>query len=791
MGAGFNWSAAPAGDVNGDGYWDVVGSLAYYDLDQPSTPGIAFLFSGSPAGLSISPWSVKGNQAEAVFLGRSVSSAGDVNGDGYSDVIIGSDGTFNSGKALLYLGSPSGLLPEPAWTAEGAEASFFSLYLGSAGDVNGDGYSDVIVGAPGGTYDGKAFLYLGSSTGLSRSPAWSMELPYSRSGASAGDVNGDGYSDVVIGEPYYGNGAGRVFVYLGSESGLSPSPAWVMVGSQAHSQFGSSVASVGDVNGDGFSDLIVMAPQYSDAQVGEGRASLYLGSKSGLSLAPAWMIGGHQENVRLGSVSPAGDVNGDGYSDVIVSAQEPNIINHGFFGWAFLYLGSPSGLSSSPAWKARGLAPTWVATAGDMNGDGYADLLVGEYEADYQSFLVHQYLGNHGGKLRRSARQVRLGDGEPLALMGRSGAPDAFRLKASVTPPKGGHVGHLEWEVRSVPGRSQQDEVTTGRGADQDLSGALAEFDETIEVPGPGYFHWRVRIHTDDPLEPNSPWFSMSGNGMTETKVRVGDPPSPPMAPIGLGPKDLIYTDTPPMPFSWHSGEGSDQFELEWSSNPEFRDIRVSAGIGAKPKSIGVYVPDPGTWLRILQMGRYPDPRQAPIFWKVSTNKNGVTSQAPTSGFWLAPVQGPRLLAPLDGKTFFGRDPPTLAWDANHNLDTWDLTSHGGFEVWFSTQRSLRNPLVLGSGYAIKSTSWPPTRGWILSDWQRIVEMSCGTTDGRVYYAVFSQDAIGRRAWSQVQSFQIDREPTTCTGVPPSAQASHRQRGSGRKHGPGWKWHSH
>jgi hypothetical protein len=282
----------------------------------------------------------------------------------------------------------------------------------------------------------------------------------------------------------------------------------------------------------------------------------------------------------------------------------------------------------------------------------------------------------------------------------------------------------------------------------------------------------------------------MPGDGMTETKIRIGDPPSPPMAPIGIGSKDLIYADTPPMPFSWHTGEGNDQFELDWSSNSEFRDIRVGAGIAALPKSVGVYVPDPETWLRILRMGRYPDPRQSPIFWRVSTDKNGVTSRAPTSGFWLAPVQGPTLLEPRDGETFLARDPPELIWNPNHNLDTWDSTSHGGFEIWFSAERSLRKAFVLGAGYSIKARSWSPG-GETDPDWLRIVEISCGTADGKVYYAIFSQDVIGRRAWSQVQSLQITRESTTCASVPPAAQARRRHKGNGGKHAPGWKWHSH
>jgi uncharacterized repeat protein (TIGR01451 family) len=188
----------------------------------------------------------------------------------------------------------------PAWTAESGQASAqFGISVAPAGDTNGDGYADVIVGANaynnGQSFEGRAFVYLGSASGLGLSPAWTAESDqefsaFGISVATAGDVNGDGYADVIVGAYFYANGQvneGRAFVYPGSASGLALSPAWTAESDQASGLFGVSVATAGDVNGDGYADLIVGAYAYDNGQANEGRAFLYYGNASrGLSLRP-------------------------------------------------------------------------------------------------------------------------------------------------------------------------------------------------------------------------------------------------------------------------------------------------------------------------------------------------------------------------------------------------------------------------------------------------------------------------------------------------------------------------
>ena len=123
----------------------------------------------------------------------------DVNGDGYADAAVGADAFYNNdvGKAFLYLGGPTGLASSPTVTLSAPDSQFFGTSIASAGDVNGDGYADLIVG----TNYGLAYLYLGSAAGLNASPDTTLIGPngaaFGLSVASAGDMDGDGYGDVV------------------------------------------------------------------------------------------------------------------------------------------------------------------------------------------------------------------------------------------------------------------------------------------------------------------------------------------------------------------------------------------------------------------------------------------------------------------------------------------------------------------------------------------------------------------------------------------------------------------
>jgi hypothetical protein len=395
----FGVVVSTAGDVNGDGYGDVIIGAPGYDNDQDDD-GRVFVYYGSASGLSkTAAWTAKGNQDEAYF-GWSVSTAGDVNGDGYSDVIIGAPGYHEyAGRAFVYYGSASGLSTGAKWIGGAEQAKeYYGVSVSEAGDVNGDGYSDVIVGADmydnGERNEGRAYVYHGSASGLSQSYDWTAEgnqdeAYFGTSVSEAGDVNGDGFSDVIIGADMYDDSVnadvGYVYVYHGSASGLSKTAAWTATGKQEFAYFGISVSEAGDVNGDGFSDVIIGAHYYGEAN--EGRAFVYHGSASGLSKTAAWTAEGDQAYAHFGiSVSEAGDVNGDGFSDVIVgvygyNGDQPNE------GKAFVYHGSASGLLKTSSWAA-GVGQKYayfgisVSEAGDVNGDGFSDVIIGAYQYD-------------------------------------------------------------------------------------------------------------------------------------------------------------------------------------------------------------------------------------------------------------------------------------------------------------------------------------------------------------------------------------------------------------------------
>jgi hypothetical protein len=209
--------------------------------------------------------------------GSSVAGAGDVNADGYADVIVGVDRDSNPGPCVVYLGGQAGPAGTPSFTlavAAGADSTF-GTSVAMAGDVNGDGYSDVLVGAWGAM---RAYVYLGGASGLATTPATTLSAPEGTGGtfgfvASAGDVNGDGFADVLVG----GN------VFLGSVTGISTRAITLTETGGMTGAFGTAVSSAGDVNGDGFADVLVGDYAVFDAEANtQGDVGVYLGNAMGV-----------------------------------------------------------------------------------------------------------------------------------------------------------------------------------------------------------------------------------------------------------------------------------------------------------------------------------------------------------------------------------------------------------------------------------------------------------------------------------------------------------------------------
>ncbi|GMW00562.1 MAG: hypothetical protein AMXMBFR84_16990 [Candidatus Hydrogenedentota bacterium] len=541
--ARMGYSISGAGDVNGDGYADIIVGAPEYDNGHDNE-GAAFLFLGSASGLVGSdPASaaslLESNQDDA-FMGASVTGAGDVNGDGYADVIVGApsydNGHTNEGAAFVFHGSALGIVGrDPSSAASVLESNFEGAGMGysasDAGDVNGDGYADVIVGAPGYYfffgeifYEGLVVVYLGSASGIVNDEggvggvAWYLQGGglFGLSVDGAGDVNGDGYADIIVGAPYYDNGQtseGAAFVFHGSAWGIvgwdTSFAASVLESNQMNSYMGSSVSGAGDVNGDGYADVIVGATDYNIGQVDEGAAFVFHGSASGLvgsdALSAASLLESNQATSYMGySVSGAGDVNGDGYADVIVGAL---YYDNGQTdeGAAFVFHGSASGLlGSDPSSAASVLesnqADAWmgrsVSGAGDLNGDGYADVIVGASgytNGQFDEGAAFVFLGTSEGKLVNA--QLRDNANTLLATPGiLTRSPDLrIQILAHDSPELRSAV-RLEWEVIPYGAPFEgTDTFTTDTWILPGFAGHPYDEPFTVQEEANG-FRWRVRV---------------------------------------------------------------------------------------------------------------------------------------------------------------------------------------------------------------------------------------------------------------------------------------------------------
>lgn len=357
-------TAVASGDFNGNGHADLVIGVPKQSQDAYRS-GAVFVYYGITQGWPDEPDQILSLPQSSTRFGTAVAVA-DINGDGFDDLLVGApeyhNGDVRSGAIFLFYGSAAGLAAEPGWQMVSSQAgSQFGLSVAAA-DLNGNGYTDLVVGAPWykltETGGGAAFVYYGPGLDVDWAAGVDQTAAlFGLSVAAAGDLNGDGLADLVIGAPQYsqdGETVGAAFVYYGSASGLPLMPDWTAVGPQTDGRFGQSVAGAGDVNGDGYADLLVAATRISQQYDREGAVYLYQGGATGLGQTADWVVYGKQAWSGWGmAMAGVGDLDDDGYADIVIGAPFYTD-DQSVEGGIFVFRGTAVGLRVQPTWTAWG-----------------------------------------------------------------------------------------------------------------------------------------------------------------------------------------------------------------------------------------------------------------------------------------------------------------------------------------------------------------------------------------------------------------------------------------------------
>jgi len=410
---GFSSCDFPNPEINESGL-EVLSFLPSIDLPIRSSPPVGKRYYWRVRacyGDSCSPWS-------AVWYVNIGMAEIDFDGDGYGDLAVGADQEYfgegrGGGAVYIYYGSEEGFQNNPSTILEnplGWQGVNFGYYMVQC-DANGDGYTDLFIKNSPGFMNQSIYFYPGGPMGISSENFRQMQVSgsnlfYAGSGediSCSGDLNFDGFDDFVIGEPLW-NGVfsheGRVYVYLGDITGPQVEPS-VILGNpdpQEGGMFGTELKLIRDLNADGYADLVIGSPLFDNETTNEGIIYVYYGNSSGTESYPSIVIENPDpaETAEFGNdIESSGDINGDGFDDIVVGTwtfngrEEDNKV-YVFYGAneglseSFTRIYSPDG-DSDDVYNFGGV----IGSACDFNLDGYDDIYIYTTYSGIDSVIIY------------------------------------------------------------------------------------------------------------------------------------------------------------------------------------------------------------------------------------------------------------------------------------------------------------------------------------------------------------------------------------------------------------------